>query len=111
MKVGLCTSFGSTVRVRLWTEGNVTRIVFMAITAASACAQTLGQPQTSSPSYPQMTYGEDNRFLANPALRTEPLDVLKYIPLSATDTNSYLSFGAFIRERVEYVSNPDWGSG
>jgi Alginate export len=92
----------------------VTRIVFMAITAASACAQTLGQPQTSLPApppYPQMTYGEDNRFLANPALRTEPLDVLKYIPLSATDTNSYLSFGAFIRERVEYVSNPDWGSG
>ena len=83
----------------------------MAITAALACAQTLGQPQTSSPSYPQMTYGEDNRFLANPALRTEPLDVLKYIPLSATDTNSYLSFGAFIRERVEYFSNPDWGSG
>src|SRR6266566_3807540 len=58
-----------------------------------------------------MTYDEDNRFLANPALRTEPLDVLKYIPLSATDTNSYLSFGAFIRERVEYFSNPDWGSG
>src|SRR5258707_15537852 len=86
----------------------------MAFTAASACAQNVGQPQTplpAPPPYPQMTYGEDNRFLANPALRTEPLDVLKYIPLSATDTNSYLSFGAFIRERVEYVSNPDWGSG
>ncbi len=86
----------------------------MALTAASACAPNLGRPQTSLPApppYPQMTYGEDNRFLANPALRTEPLDVLKYIPLSATDTNSYLSFGAFIRERVEYFSNPGWGSG
>ncbi len=84
------------------------------MTAASACAQNLEQPQTSQlspPPYPQMTYGEDNRFLANPALRSEPLDVLKYIPLSATDTNSYLSFGAFIRERVEYFSNPGWGSG
>ena len=91
----------------------MTRIVLIAITAASACAQTLGQPQTSlppPPPYPQITYGEDNRFLANPALRTEPLDVLKYILLSATNTNSYLSFGAFIRERVEYFSNPDWGS-
>src|SRR5258707_7531689 len=86
----------------------------MALTAASACAQNLGQPQTSlppPPPYPQMTYGEDNRFLANPALRTEPLDVLKYIPLSTTNTNSYLSFGAFIRERVEYFSDPNWGSG
>lgn len=86
----------------------------MAVIAVSACAQNVGQPQTSLPApppYPQMTYGEDNRFLANPALRTEPLDVLKYIPLSATDTNSNLSFGAFIRERVEYVSNPNWGSG
>lgn len=86
----------------------------MVITATSACAQNLGQPQASLPAPPpylQMTYGEDNRFLANPALRIEPLDVLKYIPLSATDTNSYFSFGAFIRERVEYFSNPDWGSG
>src|SRR5258708_2658804 len=95
-------------------SGNVRKIVFMAITATSACAQNLGQPQPSLPApppYPQTTYSEDNRFLANPALRTEPFDGLKYIPLSATDTNSYLSFGAFIRERVEYVSNPDWGSG
>ncbi len=63
----------------------MTRMVFMAMTAASAFAQSLEQPQTSLPApppYPQMTYGEDNRFLANPALRTEPLDVLKYIPLS-----------------------------
>src|SRR5258708_34062299 len=86
----------------------------MVLAAVCAGAQILEHAHTALPrgaASPQMTYDEDNRFLANPALRTEPLDVLKYIPLSATDTNSYLSFGAFIRERVEYFSNPDWGSG
>lgn len=93
------------------TQGCAAVAVFCAF---SACAQAAEQLQTAVPSrppYPQMTYDEDNRFLANPALRTEPLDRLKFIPLSSSNADYYLSFGAFIRERVEYLSEPNWGSG
>jgi hypothetical protein len=45
---------------------------------------------------------EDWSVLADPALRTEPLDDLKYIHLSAADPDSYVSFGAGLRERYEH---------
>jgi hypothetical protein len=57
-----------------------------------------------------MTYDEDVTYLANPACRTGFLDSLQYIPLRGEDDNYYLSFGAWIRERGEYVSNPNWSS-
>jgi hypothetical protein len=44
---------------------------------------------------------EDWSVLADPALRTEPLDNLKYIPLSSADPQSYVSLGHNLRERVE----------
>jgi hypothetical protein len=58
-----------------------------------------------------MTYDENDRYLADPECRTEPLDRLKYIPLRREGEDYYLSFGAFVRERGEYISNPNWGSG
>ena len=58
-----------------------------------------------------MTYDEGNRYLANPECRTEPLDRLKYVPLSRENADYYLSFGVWIRERFEDFSNPNWGSG
>jgi len=108
--------------VRAFPSSNVTQYLnhkwwanwaVTALATVSACAQNL-ERQTSTlsrPSFPQMTYDEDNRFLANPALRTESLDWLKFIPLSSSNADYYLSFGAAIRERVEYFSDPNWGSG
>ena len=55
---------------------------------------------------PQMTYDEDIRYLANAECRSGSLDSIRFIPLSAEDENRYLSFGVWIRERGEYVSNP-----
>ena len=40
-------------------------------------------------------------MLAEPAVPREPFDSLKYIPLSASDPKTYLSFGLNIRERFE----------
>jgi len=54
-----------------------------------------------------MTYEEQVQDLANPACRTSPLDSIKFIPLGK-DENYYLSFGFWIRERGEYVSNPNF---
>lgn len=49
-------------------------------------------------------------MLADPKVPREPLDQLKYIPLSGGDTQTYLSFGANLRERLE-VNNPQFGIG
>lgn len=43
---------------------------------------------------------ENWSVLADPALQTDPLDALKYIPLSS-DEQFYLSLGANLRERVQ----------
>ena len=41
-------------------------------------------------------------MLANPEVPRQPLDELKYISLSASDTRTYLSLGANVRERFEF---------
>lgn len=53
---------------------------------------------------------EDWSVLADPALRTAPLDSLKYIPLSADDPASYLSLGATLRERFEMQDASGFGT-
>src|SRR3984957_14264212 len=44
---------------------------------------------------------EDWSVLADPRVPREPLDSLKYIPLSSDDPKTYLSLGAGLRERFE----------
>lgn len=53
-------------------------------------------------------YEEDYSFLRDPACRTELWDPLKYVALSDR-FEAYLSVGADVRERFEYVHNQDWG--
>ncbi len=50
-------------------------------------------------------------MLAGPAVPREPLDTLKYIPLSAQDPKTYLSFGANLRERFESIDAVSFGAG
>ena len=52
---------------------------------------------------------EDWSVLANPKVPREPLDSLKYIPLSATDPKTYLSLGANLRNRYEYNNAFNFG--
>lgn len=54
---------------------------------------------------------EDWSVLADPSVPREPLDDLKYIPLSKTDPQTYLSFGADLRERFEANDAVDFGVG
>src|SRR6201998_3270408 len=49
--------------------------------------------------------------LADPSLRTEPFDDLKYIPLSPDDPKSYVSFGLDLRERFETLNASTFGVG
>jgi hypothetical protein len=48
--------------------------------------------------------------LADPAVPREPLDDLKYFPLSTSDARTYLSLGANVRERLE-VNDAQFGIG
>jgi hypothetical protein len=54
---------------------------------------------------------EDWSALADPSLRTEPFDSIKYIPLFVTDPKSYVSLGATLRERFESNNAPGFGVG
>lgn len=54
---------------------------------------------------------EDWSALADPALRTEWYDPIKYIPIMPGDPHSYVSFGATIRERFESVNSQAFGVG
>src|SRR5207245_8336134 len=54
---------------------------------------------------------EDWSVLADPRLRTEPLDSLKYIPLPFDDPKSYVSLGLTVRERFELNDTPAFGTG
>ena len=58
-----------------------------------------------------LRWQEDWSVLADPALRTEPFDSLKYIPLSSDDPNSYVSLGLNLRERVESTQIAPFGVG
>src|SRR3954451_21729421 len=58
----------------------------------------------------QMNRGlEDWSALADPGLRTRPLDALKYVPLWSSDRQVYLSFGLTLRERFEVTDAPRFG--
>src|ERR1700756_5363479 len=54
-------------------------------------------------------WAEDWSVLADPDVPREPLDALKYIPLSSYDARTYLSLGANVRERFE-VNDANFGT-
>jgi hypothetical protein len=82
------------------------------LASAAARAQSIKETDagcsSTSMKLPQMTCDEDVQYLGNAECRTSFLDSLRFIPLSAEDESRYLSFGFWIRERGEYVSNPNW---
>lgn len=75
---------------------------------ALAAAPTLGDDTDAGaaaspaqrPALRSNRWQEDWSALADPRLRSEPLDALKYIPLGA-DPHRYLSLGLNLRERLE----------
>ncbi|WP_122664235.1 alginate export family protein [Pseudomonas viridiflava] len=64
-------------------------------------ASVFADEQPTRPVIKTNRWQEDWSVLKDPALRTEPLDNLKYIPLSSANPFTYLSLGATLRERFE----------
>ncbi len=65
---------------------------------------------TARPTIAFHRWSEDWSVLADPVVPREPFDELKYIPLSTSDTRTYLSLGANVRERLE-VNDAQFGIG
>ena len=94
-------------------SGILARTSFVLLLAsASGWAQTMQEtaPACPSPSttLPLMTYDEDVQYIAKPECRTSFTDSVQFIPLDGDNESRYLSFGLWIRDRGEYVSNPNW---
>ena len=70
-----------------------------------------GATKPTRPAISANRWQEDWSVLADPELRTQPFDNLKYIPLSSSDPNSYISLGLNLRERFEYNNAPSFGVG
>jgi hypothetical protein len=67
---------------------------------------------TTTPKRPSILperWAEDWSVLADPRVPKQPLDSLKYMPLSAYDSKTYLSFGGDIRERFEANNAVNFG--
>jgi hypothetical protein len=72
------------------------------------------QADDQAPTRPAILFNrwqEDWSVLADPRVPREPLDSLKYIPLSADDPKTYLSLGAGVRERFEANDAASFGVG
>jgi hypothetical protein len=67
-------------------------------------------PNPDPPPYSLLRFNEDYSYLSDPRNRTDPFDALKYIPLSATDPDVYLSLGGGVRERYEHFTAPGFGT-
>ena len=70
-----------------------------------------GPAAVARPAAKANRWQEDWSPLRDPSLRTEPLDDLKYIPLSDKNADRYLSLGATLRERFETNDAPALGTG
>ena len=81
--------------------------------AAPLASRASAQEAAATPQRPVIKFyrwQEDWSVLADPALRTQPFDNLKYIPLSVYDPKSYVSLGATLRERYESNSGELFGT-
>lgn len=105
---GADSAAGSNAVAAFWTA--LAALVALALSAPPALAQDASSDTSSTrPAILFNRWQEDWSALADPTLRTEPLDNLKYIPLSSTDPQSYMSLGMNLRERFESLNAPSFG--
>src|SRR5579859_1331349 len=68
-------------------------------------------PDPNPPPYTLLRYNERYDYLADPRNSTDFFDPVKYISLSSSDQQSYLSLGGELRERYENLHNAGFGAG
>jgi hypothetical protein len=75
--------------------------------ALPLCAQVQDESPAPVGTYNLLRENDDWSFLADPSLRSDFWDPIKYIPLGCEAC--YVSFGGEIREAFEQVGNDNWG--
>ena len=95
-------------------RADLAAVIALSAIAAGFAARADDDPAApaSPPTRPAIAFNrwqEDWSVLADPALRTEPLDELKYIPLGS-DPKTYLSLGLNFRERYEQNNATGFGT-
>ncbi len=83
-----------------------TAILLFSIIGASAEDEETPKPP---PAFLPLRFNEDYSRLADTKVHIDAFDPLKYLRLRADDPTWYLSFGGELRERVELISNPNFG--
>jgi len=111
-----CASARAAARRRCIEGKHLASILSLALALlGSGASQADDSPAPDdSPARPVIKFNrwqEDWSVLANPDMPREPLDDLKYIPLSAGDPKTYLSLGANLRERFESNDAASFGVG
>jgi len=98
--------------VKRWSKTSALILFALAFISVGGWGQTTQDSGSVCPNpsskLPQMTYDEDYQYLSDPECRIGFIDSMQYIPLGRNNENYYASFGFWIRERSEYVSNPNW---
>jgi hypothetical protein len=99
--------------VRRWWRPLLAGVICLAahVTRAADDNASGTNPTPERPGIHLNRWQEDWSVLADPALRTQPFDSLKYIPLSSADPNSYASLGLNLRDRVESTQLAPFGIG
>ena len=99
-----------TIEARVAASTTIAPAILLLAAAAQAPAAESAAPGPEPPEVvprPEINWvyraQEDWLPLADPALRTDPFDSIKYIPIGS-DAKTYLSFGLSVRERFESVS-------
>jgi hypothetical protein len=83
-------------------------VLLLALCSPSCFGQEA--PCPAPPPFKYLRYDEDYSYLRNPACKKDAFDKIKFVPLNS-DEDVYLSFGAEIRQTLEYFSNAQWGKG
>lgn len=98
----------------------VAGVLLVSVLASPVVAQEINLDSTQStpvqdaaerPALRSNRWQEDWSVLADPALRTQCGDALKYLSLSDSDPKTYLSFGVNLRERTEMSDAASFGIG
>lgn len=86
-------------------------LLVMPVMALADDMNTTGETPPPPPAYDMLRYYENYSYLANPALRSDWFDSIKYIPLSTNNPSWYLTIGGELRERFEGNYNLNFGIG
>jgi hypothetical protein len=93
-----------------WRDSRPRPLAGPALAALLGLWATAAPAQTSAgrPAYESLRFNEDWSPLRDPALRTDPFDPLKWIPLNNAGS-AYLTLGGELRARYEAARDPVFG--